>query len=182
MALEHRGAGNTADSRTPPPPRQGARGAGFRSSGVLHPGPQAFTCSRASDRQMDASRRGQRRPCRARAPSALSAEDLGLLWNYSLGVSVPAKIEELCGGLQAWPIHRTCLDSPKSLGLTSFFLDSWSLGLPSIAREGARFVYSPLNSLVSPEWRCCGEKLQVTLGKKCSQHCFPLPKDRLGDP
>jgi hypothetical protein len=108
--------------------------------------------------------------------------NLGLLWNYSLGVSVPAKIEELCGGLQAWPIHRTCLDSPKSLGLTSFFLDSWSLGLPSIAREGARFVYSPLNSLVSPEWRCCGEKLQVTLGKKCSQHCFPLPKDRLGDP
>lgn len=60
-----------------PPLHQGSRGAGFRSSGVLHPGPQAFTCSRASDRQMDASRRGRRRPCRARAPSALSAEDLG---------------------------------------------------------------------------------------------------------
>lgn len=72
-ASEAPSTGNRVNRRDPP----GRMRCGFPAQCCSAPRLRAFTCSKASDSQTDASRRDRRRPCRARAPTELSAEDLG---------------------------------------------------------------------------------------------------------
>ncbi|XP_021494496.1 collagen alpha-1(I) chain-like [Meriones unguiculatus] len=90
------------------------------------------------------------------------------------GALGPAEVEQLDGGLRAPPAARTCLDSPRRLGLASLCPDS---GLMSPAHTpGGSQVCTPVAGLTPSRREVLWGKVQVTLGTECQNIASLSPK------